>query len=93
MLKVMPEAAKGVVEAEFDGSDERRGAARKDEPTRVQRVADRNTGCSCASTNVALVARGGDDGIDVDAGAERFFLAGGTEEGMLNQYLLEFAQY
>jgi hypothetical protein len=49
MLKVTPEAAKGVFEVMCSGSDRRRGAARKDEPTEVQCVADQNTRRSCAS--------------------------------------------
>jgi hypothetical protein len=49
MLKVLPEGAQGVFEVMCDGSDKRRRAARKDEPTEVQRVADQNTRRSCAS--------------------------------------------
>jgi hypothetical protein len=78
MLKVMPDAAKGVfagmVEVMFEvvygGSDKRRGAARKDGPTEVQRVVDRNTRRSCAIINVNLAGRGGDERFDADVDAE-----------------------
>jgi hypothetical protein len=66
----MQEAAKSIFEVVYGGSDKRRGAARKDESTEVQRVVERNTGCSCARIDVDFVGRDGYGGFDVDADAE-----------------------